>query len=70
MKALLPLYQGCVLNHSYVQACMKDNKMLTKFSDFELMSSLKNQPVKPLSDELAACLFVTEATQFCVHGGL
>ena len=53
----------CVLNNSYVQACMKANKILTNFSDFELMSSLKNQQIKPLSDELAAIVGVREASE-------
>ena len=42
---------------------MKANNILTNFSDFELMSTLKNQSVKPLSDKLSAIVGVREASE-------
>ena len=48
----------CVLNSSYVKTCMKANKILTNFSDFELKS--KNLH---LSEELAAIVGVKVALE-------
>ena len=51
----------CVLNHSYVKTCMKANKILTNFSDFELKSANLH-----ISDELAAIVGVKVALESVV----
>ena len=52
----------CVLNHSYIKDCMKANKILTNFFNYELMSNNFYQ-AKPLSEELAAIVGVREASE-------
>ena len=52
-----------VLNASYIYACMKANKILTNFSDFELR---QNYPSLKISEDLETLVGSKEATEYFV----
>lgn len=52
-----------VLKLSYVEACMKANKILTHFSDFESDCILHLRPKKNISEDLAAIVGARDALE-------